>query len=61
MAKTQTDAAYEADAEYDVRFAKVVDVAGMKLRPAHAYTLLGSVLETLPADAIQSAAVVRRD
>jgi len=61
MARTPTKSAlkpesYDADAFYEVCFAKVVDLGDMKLRPAHDYpSISGSLLATLPPDAILSA------
>jgi len=47
---------YEADAFYEVRFAKVIDLGDMRLRPAHDYpSIAGSLLAGIPADAIASA------
>jgi len=61
MVKTPTKPAlkpesYDADAFYEVRFAKVIDLGDMKLRPAHDYpSIAGSLLASLPPDAILSA------
>lgn len=61
MARTPTKSAmtpdsYDPEAFYETRFAKVVDLGDMKLRPAHHYpSISGSLLASLPPDAILSA------
>lgn len=57
MAKIQTPATYDPATYYETRVTRVVPAAGMKLRPAYVYLLLGSVLSELPSDAIASATV----
>ncbi len=56
-AKTKTQT-YEADKDYEVRVASVVTHRNTTLRPKHAYTIKGRVLNELPEDAIASATPV---
>lgn len=58
MTQATLPTAFEPDAYYEVKFARVIEVGGMKLRPAHSYRLLGRVLADMPADALASAILV---